>query len=716
MINPLRTFASIAGSILLVLTGVVRAQVAPPLWPEVAPPPLRVFGLGFLSAYSMSPDGEHIATAGSRGVWLWDLSSGGILGSYWISHGYEEAISAIAFSGDGAKLFVAGSYYDFDQRIDVGVLDVWDSQTYELLHTISVLGSTASTISVAADGSKALLGNYDGSSVLWDVETEQVLEAFHADQTDSSGYGSRAAVLSADGTKVLTGGIHSARLWDAKTSLLLRTFESTLTTPAFGPVSPNSVAFSPDGSQVLGGFPAVDNVLRLWDATTGQLLRTFEGSTDRLDAVAFSPDGARVFARSLDNTARLWDKSTGRVLQTFADVTSPASLTLFSPDGKNLLVAYNASVRLLDTETQQILRRYEGHSAKFLWSVAFSVDGSKVVTGGADGIVTLWDASSPPIVPAPREPFLGAFQVSTTFVRSVMFSPDGTEILTGGPDNAARLWNLTTGEQILAFVGHTDIVAAVAFSADGAQVLTGSLDGTAKLWRAADGQAVRTFTGHANRVASVAFSPNNQFALTGSWDQTAKLWSLATGELVRTFSGHAEIVTSVAFSPDGLRVLTCSHDHTSRIWDTATGQLLLSFGGWEGGVFSPNGRLVLTLSPYGATQGATIWDALTGDWLRSYVSSYFMPLGIMEAAAFSPDGRQVLGTWGPIAVTWDVSDLLVRLRIRSAEGHLEIRWDTGLLQHSDRIDGPWEDIPGASSPYIADSAAGAQYYRVRIEP
>jgi len=129
-------------------------------------------------------------------------------------------------------------------------------------------------------------------------------------------------------------------------------------------------------------------------------------------------------------------------------------------------------------------------------------------------------------------------------VYSVAFSPDGTKVLTGSKDNTARLWDVVSGTKIRTFSGHGGDVMSVAYSPDGTKVLTGSQDYTARLWDATTGTHIATFTGHSGVVHSVAFSPDGKKVLTGSEDKTARLWPTFRAQLDVTSSPYNGVFLS----------------------------------------------------------------------------------------------------------------------------------------------------------------------------
>jgi WD40 repeat protein/serine/threonine protein kinase len=281
-------------------------------------------------------------------------------------------------------------------------------------------------------------------------------------------------------------------------------------------------------------------------------------------------------------------------------------------------------------------------------SVAFSPDGTRIVTGSYDKTARVWDARTG----TPLLEMKGFKEV----VRSVAFSPDSTRIVTGSFDKTAKVWDARTGTPLLELKGHTNGLSSVAFSPDGTRIVTGSHDKTAKVWDARTGTLMLELKGHAIDVRSVAFSPDGTRIVTTSEDKTAKVWDARTGTPQLELRGHTDWVHSVAFSPDGKLIVTGSGDRTAKVWDAQAGTPLLdtpllTLKGHTGGVFSvafsPDGTRIVTGS---GDSTAMVWHARTGAFLRELKGHTH----ILSSVAFSPDGiRIVTGSDDHTAKVWD---------------------------------------------------------------
>ena len=312
-----------------------------------------------------------------------------------------------------------------------------------------------------------------------------------------------------------------------------------------------------------------------------------------------------------------------RLLQIFAGHTGAVRSVAFSPDGTRVLTgSSDHTARLWESSTGRLLSILEGHMGD-VNSAVFSPDGTRVLTGSNDHTARLWESSTGRL--------LSTLKGHTNWVRSVAFSPDGTRVLTGSDDHTARLWESSTGRLLSILEGHKDPVSSVAISPaispDGTRVLTGDWDGTARLWESSTGRRLSTLKGHTNWVRSVAFSPDGTRVLTGSDDHTARLWESSTGRLLSILEGHKDPVSSVAFSPDGTRVLTSAWDQTARLWESSTGRCLSTLKGHTDKVdsvaFSPDGKLIITCD-----KGRVLfWSAREpkpGRMLGMYVATYYM--------------------------------------------------------------------------------------------
>ena len=128
-------------------------------------------------------------------------------------------------------------------------------------------------------------------------------------------------------------------------------------------------------------------------------------------------------------------------------------------------------------------------------------------------------------------------------VTSVAYSPDGSHIVSASQDKTIRVWGAATVQCVIGpFQGHTGIIASVSYSPDGSHIVSASQDKTIRVWNAATGQCVAgPFQGHTDFVTSVAYSPDGSHIVSGSWNKTirfgmqplASVWQvLSRGTLV----------------------------------------------------------------------------------------------------------------------------------------------------------------------------------------
>ena len=303
-------------------------------------------------------------------------------------------------------------------------------------------------------------------------------------------------------------------------------------TVAFGSGSASRPMLAPDGKRLVSG--SSDKTVKVWDASSGQELRSFNGHTGQVGGVVFSTDRKWIASASYDGTAKLWDAATGQETRTLRGHQGGVSCVAISPDGKRL------------------------------------------VTGSSDQTVKLWDIAGLKPIPVPtgeqptiakspaKSVTISGAPVSLTLLQQhrgftgVAFSADGQRLATASIDQAVKVWDATSGQEL-----HTLKAGWCAtFSPDGKRLASGGPDKVVRVFDAASGQESLTLPGHTNSVVSVAFSPDGTRLASASQDQTVKVWDVTNGKESLTLKGHTGDVRSVAFSRPSLslplRHFTCS--------------------------------------------------------------------------------------------------------------------------------------------------------------
>jgi WD40 repeat protein/predicted Ser/Thr protein kinase len=515
----------------------------PRLLGEAATPHLR---LVIARSACLSPDGSRLATIRvledkREDIDLYEVASGKRTA---LLAAHKAKIWAITFSQDSTRLASAD---------DAGLVCVWDATTGARIascpHPRKVL-----SLAFRPDGARLVTTSADGIVRQWDPATSRQVEpAFdhHSGEV-------LAAAYSPDGEWVASGGTdRTIRLWRATGQREIAVLHGHT-----GAVS--ELAFTPDGrrlasvSQERGPWRA-DHSVGTWEVDFGSSLPVLRGHTKYVYPVACSPDGRWIASGDWDNVLRLWDARTGEVCAEIDNGDIVKTLA-YSPDGSWLVSARQEWLQVWDAATGRRLKEIKAPAPNIL-AVAFHPDGATLAALDGSGGGTIFNATTGVEVARLR---LGASHDT----RALAYSPDGRWLAGTSTDGkTVCLFDARTYELSAQLSGHEGVVCSVAFSADSGRLASCGADQIVRVWQIGS-RACQTLIGHTDEVFAVTFHPDGHRLASAGRDGAIWLWDLASGQEVARLPGHSSYVWSLAFSPDGKTLVSGSGDTTVRLWDT----------------------------------------------------------------------------------------------------------------------------------------------------
>lgn len=241
--------------------------------------------------------------------------------------------------------------------------------------------------------------------------------------------------------------------------------------------------WSPDGQMLATG--SMSNTVQLWNATNGELLRTFPTHGGEVRTVAWSSDGETLASGSDDKAIFIWD--------------------------------------VLKGSLRQVLK---GHSGA-VNSLAWSSDGQSLASGSSEGTVRIW------------KPLAGldstCLDGNAGSVNKVVWSPDGHLLASASDDGAVRVWDVESSKLMWVLRGHDGPALALAWSANGEMIASGSEDRTIRIWDMRAGLETDVLESHVSPVKCLDFSSDGRL-LASKTDAAVRLWRCDTWETVGTFS------------------------------------------------------------------------------------------------------------------------------------------------------------------------------------
>jgi WD40 repeat protein len=466
------------------------------------------------------------------------------------------------------------------------------------------------------------------------------------------------------------------------------------------------IAFSPDGNRLvtygtMNYYPRwqTDGLTQVWDALNGELLLTLPGILAS-DEWLFHERLATLHNSDDDSwELTFWNASTGEVLSSFdispqlldPDNASTQAIELTDRDIDSLILSpswryFSLSLSPVDTvlnivwdlTTQEEVFRSQniGHPVSEIMSVAFSPIEDLMLSGKFTGLLHVWDLESGEL----------KYEISDlTWKVSIMdiaFHPNGEyfvsassclvehvalgggeETISGLDCNSGRpryageeavvgdaviLWDIETGDERLSlfptfewpFSGWgerqntelmSDIVWHAEFNSVGDLLATINPEGIVTIWDAFTGKVILTLQISSSDVTDISFSPNSSFLAISESDGKISVWDIRSDfgyELMRFSQGIAisttgSEISSFSLSLEGTQFVTTIGDGTHLVVDSNTGEFQVSLEGPREIIrhvsYNPSGSLIGALSKEGSFR---LWEALTGDLALSIPGFY----------------------------------------------------------------------------------------------
>ncbi len=339
---------------------------------------------------------------------------------------------------------------------------MWEAASGEPLGGFEHANAAVTALAFAPDGSRLLSSGLDNTARVWSLE--------HVARTHDADTEVTSLSVAGDGSVAVGTTDNVVRVWHGDTLRMINAHDTPI----------HAVAYSPDGRWLASGGD--DEEVLISDATTLRTVRRLGPHRRAVRTIAFSPDSVSVATAGDDGLVRVWSLAGGPPVRTLRYETAIDQLvyvpSVYLPGG-GALVAVGRDGRvavwsLVKASVTPVV--HDELTASATRAIAVSADGRRLVASGTD---TRIYAIAPDGTIGRR---MGRIDGPTDEVRAVAFTRDGSVVITAGADGGVQLWDADKGRLLERLGTRSNPIRALALTADGATLWVGGVDHRVRPW------------------------------------------------------------------------------------------------------------------------------------------------------------------------------------------------------------------------------------------
>lgn len=524
------------------------------------------------------PQKEWIITSSAdRSIMAWDLNTGKQVTT--LQPGHQAKVNDLSLLPNSALLLsCAGD----------NLLQVWDLGMNKQYKRFTGHSDKITALALLDKGNRIITGHESGKGYIWSASSGNRLYSLNGHERMIT------SIATNPNQQVLTG--------DLEGKIVLRDHDGreqkTFQIPGKLPV--NSLSLNAFGTKAVSASP--DQVIRVWDLNTFQVLHQLKGHTKGVTVTQFSPNEDHLISGARDSLVILWDYQTGLELSRIR-FDLPVSCLAYHPTTPEIAIGLqNGECQIRDYRSKELLVTMTGHDRP-VKSLAFSFDGTRLLSGASDNKFILWSANDG------RQ--IKSFQGHTGPVLALAFQEQSHYILSASEDQTARIWDYQPNYLTESKVFNKEVVAMANHPDSTKHLLAiATVDSVIDIYHAQTGLLLSSLRiPDRGKVLSLAFHPTLGHLFAGCADGQVYRWNVNQPEIdvqftdpkiqiIRridtTFTTKDIIkrldtffvsrafpvdtkVNSVAISPDGEHLIAGGANGKVKLWHLPTKDLIQSY-------------------------------------------------------------------------------------------------------------------------------------------